>query len=80
MRYVILIVLLGCVTFGVSMIVFGLATPVVLDMSAHPVEIHSYFHQGYTAVRELVQDLIDGFTAPIRGRTERINTPEPLPR
>ncbi len=54
MRYVILIVLLGCATFGLSMIIFGLGTPIAPDASAHPAEIQSYLHQGYTAVRELV--------------------------
>ena len=80
MRYVILVLLLGCVGFGVSLIFFGLATPVAPDASGQSAEVHSFFHQGYTAVRGLVQDLIDGFTAPIRGRTERINTTRPLPQ
>lgn len=80
MRYVIVVALLGCVGFGLSLIISGLATPVAPDAAAHPAEIQSFFGHGYTAARELVRDLVDGFIAPLRGRTERIIAPGPLPQ
>lgn len=80
MRYVILVVLIGCIGFGVSLILFGLATPVTPVASADIADTQSLFRKGYTAARELLQDLVDGFTAPLRGRMERIIRPGPLPQ
>ncbi len=80
MRRVILIGLIGCIGYGVSLILFGLATPVAPDPSGELASAHNALQRGYTAVRELVRDLVDGFTAPLRGRTDRIITPGPLPQ
>jgi hypothetical protein len=80
MRYIVLVVLLVCVGFGVSLIVSGLATPVTPDATAHTADTQSFFFRGYSAAREFVQDLVDGFAAPLRGRTGRVITPGPLPQ
>jgi hypothetical protein len=79
MRYIVLFVLLGTVSFGVSLVVLGLATPVAPEAAAQLGETPSLVQHGWTAVREFVQDLVDGFTAPLRGRTERIGSPGILP-
>lgn len=80
MRYVILVILLGCVGFGVSLIISGLATPVAPGAAAHLADSQSYFSRAYSAAGELVRDLVDGFAAPLRGRTGRVITPGPLPQ
>lgn len=80
MRYIVLFVLLGVVTFGVGLVVFGLATPIAPEASAGLGETPNLLQHGWTAARTFVQDLVDGFTAPIRGRMDRTINPGPVPQ
>jgi len=80
MRYVILVLLLGALGFGVSLVVFGVTTPVAPEASAQLGDTPSLLRHGWSAARDFLQDLVDGFTAPLRGRTERIGGPGSLPQ